>query len=170
MNPSEPRRCSWRHRFTYRCTTEYEPSNPCSVTSRSNTRLAVCRCLPGMNRSAASHPSTTGLNASSFEALTVAETGLGEQSCFPAYFLTVSRDTLTSLAIRRHDMPRASSTLIRCCLDTGTVIPFLSREPIPSTRETTTGRTGRCSHTRSNGLNPAAHTDETHTHNRPTNK
>ena len=45
-----------------------------------------------------------------------------------AYFATVSRATPTSFAMLLHDTPCASSTLIRCCTDTGTVIPFLSRE------------------------------------------
>lgn len=44
-----------------------------------------------------------------------------------AYFLTVSLDTPSCLAISRHDTPRASRILIRCCIDTGFVIPFLSR-------------------------------------------
>lgn len=44
-----------------------------------------------------------------------------------AYFLTVSLDTPSRLAISRHDTPRASRILIRCCIDTGFVIPFLSR-------------------------------------------
>ena len=41
--PSPGSRCSCLQRFTYRCTIWYEPSNPCSSTSLSYTRLAVCR-------------------------------------------------------------------------------------------------------------------------------
>ena len=41
---------------------------------------------------------------------------------------TLEWATPTSFAMLLHDMPCASSTLIRCCTDTGTVIPFLSRE------------------------------------------
>ena len=39
--PSPGTRCSCLQRFTYRCTIGYEPSNPCSATSLSYTRLAV---------------------------------------------------------------------------------------------------------------------------------
>ena len=81
-----------------------------------------------MNRSACSHPSTVALNGSSFDGRDTERSGPGEQSSLPAYFATVSRATPTSFAMLLHDMPCASSTLIRCCTDTGTVIPFLSRE------------------------------------------
>ena len=68
------------------------------------------------------------LNGSSFDGRDTERSGPGEQSSLPAYFATVSRATPTSFAMLLHDMPCASSTLIRCCTDTGTVIPFLSRE------------------------------------------
>ncbi|ADH01299.1 putative 30S ribosomal protein S8 [Bifidobacterium longum subsp. longum JDM301] len=57
--PSDSMRCSRRQRLTQRRTDEYEPVNPHSATSRSYTRVAVWRCLTGMRRSAAGHPSTT---------------------------------------------------------------------------------------------------------------
>ena len=67
-------------RFTYRCTIWYEPSNPCSSTSLSYTRLAVCRCLRGMNRSASNHLPINGLYGSSFETAAGRAGGSGEQS------------------------------------------------------------------------------------------
>lgn len=103
--PSPSGRCSSRHRFTYRCTDEYEPANPCSSTSLSYTRLAVCRCLRGRSLSAASHESTTASCASTRLRLPPPAPGLGEQSSIVAYFLTVSRDTSSRLAISRHDTP-----------------------------------------------------------------
>lgn len=73
-------RCSRRQRLTQRCTDEYEPVNPHSATSRSYTRAAVWRCLTGMRRSAAGHPSTMAAYPSSTSDLPgrTAFDGLGE--------------------------------------------------------------------------------------------
>lgn len=88
--------------------------NPFSVTSLSYTRLAVWRCLRGMNRSACNHSSITGVNPSSFLGRVVDGLGLGEQSSIKAYFLTVSLDTFKSRAMARHGVPCWSRSLIRC--------------------------------------------------------
>ena len=125
MNPSPSSRRSSRHRLTYRWTIEYEPSNPCSATSRSYTRRAVCRCLRGIRKSAPSHASTVCAYASIPDARAGREAGFGEQSSICAYFLTVSRDTPRRRAISRHGTPFASRSLISCRTGTGFVIPFL---------------------------------------------
>lgn len=83
--------------------------------------------MRGMSLSAASHESTVSECASIRERRPFLTAGFGEQSSMVAYFLTVSLDTPSCLAISRHDTPRASRILIRCCIDTGFVIPFLSR-------------------------------------------
>lgn len=80
-----------------------------------------------MSLSADSHESTVSECASIKERRPLLTAGFGEQSSMVAYFLTVSLDTPSCLAISRHDTPRASRILIRCCIDTGFVIPFLSR-------------------------------------------
>ena len=126
--PSPGSRCSCLQRFTYRCTIWYEPSNPCSSTSLSYTRLAVCRCLRGMNLSACSHLSISGLYGSSFETAAGRAGGSGEQSSNCAYLRTVCLDTPTSFDMRRQDTPLASRILIRCCMGVGTVMSFPSRD------------------------------------------
>ena len=121
--------------------------NPASSTSRSYTRLAVCRCLRGMRRSAASHESTRDEYPSIPERPEERALGAGEQSSITAYLRTVSLDTFSRLAISRHETPLASRILIRCCIDTGIVIPFLSRGPSGrsvSTRENSRTLTDRC--------------------------
>ena len=105
--PSPGSRCSCLQRFTYRCTIWYEPSNPCSSTSLSYTRLAVCRCLRGMNRSASNHLPINGLYGSSFETAAGRAGGSGEQSSNCAYLRTVCLDTPTSFDMRRQDTPLA---------------------------------------------------------------
>lgn len=80
-----------------------------------------------MSLSAASHESTVSECASIRERRPFLTAGFREQSSMVAYFLTVSLDTPSRLAISRQDTPRASRILIRCCIDTGFVIPFLSR-------------------------------------------
>ena len=89
------------------CTIWYEPSNPCSSTSLSYTRLAVCRCLRGMNRSASNHLPINGLYGSSFETAAGRAGGSGEQSSNCAYLRTVCLDTPTPFDIRRQDTPLA---------------------------------------------------------------
>lgn len=78
--PSDCARCSCLRRLTQRCADEYEPVNPHSATSRSYTRVAVWRCLTGMRRSAAGHPSTMAAYPSSTSDLPgrTAFDGLGE--------------------------------------------------------------------------------------------
>jgi len=80
-----------------------------------------------MSLSVDSHESTVPECASIRERRPFPAAGFGEQSSMIAYFLTVSLDTPSRLAISRHDTPWASRILIRCCIDTGFVIPFLSR-------------------------------------------
>ena len=63
--PSDCARCSCLQRLIQRCTDEYEPVNPHSATSLSYTRVAVWRCLTGMRRSSAGHPSTMAAYPSS---------------------------------------------------------------------------------------------------------
>ncbi|WP_432706173.1 hypothetical protein [Bifidobacterium bifidum] len=125
-----------------------EPSKPSSSTSLAYTRLAVWRCLRGMSLSANSHESTVPEYASIRERRPFLTAGFGEQSSMVAYFLTVSLDTPSRLAISRHDTPWASRILIRCCIDTGFVIPFLSRVALSaecvSTRENSRVMAGRC--------------------------
>lgn len=70
-------------------------------------RIALWRCLRGINRSASSHLSITGLNGSSFDPEPARSGGLGEQSSSDAYFPAVCLDTPTSLAIRRQETPCA---------------------------------------------------------------
>ena len=111
-------------------------------------RLAVWRCLRGMSPSAASHESTVPEYASVRERRPFLTAGFGEQSSMVAYFLTVSLDTPSRLAISRHDTPWASRILIHCCIDTGFVIPLLSRVALSaecvSTRENSRVMAGRC--------------------------
>jgi hypothetical protein len=70
-NPSTlaaPARCSAsisaRRRATYLATYEYEQPASCSSRSRSKIRFAVCRCLRGASRSAASIASIRSATAS----------------------------------------------------------------------------------------------------------
>lgn len=104
--------------------------------------------LRGMSLSAASHESTVPEHASVRERRPFLTAGFGERSSMVAYFLTVSLDTPSRLAISRHDTPWASRILIRCCIDTGFVIPFLSRVALSagcvSTRENSRVMAGRC--------------------------
>ncbi len=126
----------------------YESGKPSSSTSLAYTRLAVWRCLRGMSLSAASHESTVPEYASIRERRPFPAAGLGERSSMVAYFLTVSLDTPSRPAISRHDTPWASRILIRCRIDTGFVIPFLSRAALSSecvsTRENSRVMAGRC--------------------------
>lgn len=95
--------------------------NPRSATSLSYTRLAVWRCLRGINRPASSQESTSGLCPSSTDFTRRLEGGRGEQSSMFAYLATVPRSTLSLLAISERERPLASSRLISCCLDMGIV-------------------------------------------------
>lgn len=79
-----------------------------------------------MSPSADSHESTVPEYASIRERRPFLTAGFGEQSSMVAYFLTVSLDTPSRLAISRHDTPWASRIPIHCCIDTGFVIPFPS--------------------------------------------
>ena len=124
--PSDSTRCSRLQRLTQRRTDEYEPVNPHSATSRSYTRVAVWRCLTGMRRSAAGHPSTTAEYPASTSDLPACPEprGLGEQSPWLAYLTTVVRDTPSFRDISLWLKPWRSSCLIRRRTHTGVVISF----------------------------------------------
>lgn len=78
------------------------------------------RCLRGMGPPESSHEDYTSIR----ERRLFLTAGFGEQSSMVAYFLMVSLNAPSRLAIPRHGTPRASRILIRCCIDTGFVIPF----------------------------------------------
>ncbi|MDN6782823.1 hypothetical protein [Bifidobacterium mongoliense] len=106
MNPSDSARCSCRQCLTQRRTDEYEPANPCPATKQSNTRLAVCRCLRGIPRSARSHESTTRAYGSTRLLACMGHvSGRGEKSSISAYLATVLREMPRRLAIAERDNP-----------------------------------------------------------------
>lgn len=107
VNPSPAVLMRAVHFFAWRWTGEYVPVKPCSSTSRSKIRLAVCRCLRGRRWSSVSHVSMRCSNPVSTEppGRATGAGGAGEKSSCSAYLATESRLTPNLRAISRPGLP-----------------------------------------------------------------